>query len=330
MIFHQYPSSSLVCRIWSNDSVFAMNRPLSRRQTFRQSLSDHAKSSLPSLVRSSTIFFDSKKENWPEPEKSIGRPCELLFKNTECWEVVGPVLDIFNKIAPAIDKLIEDNQELLEQGEPKSRGISFAMWMEGSKPSSARPVIVFCSRSRRQRSYAKALLKESSILDKHPGVSIKALDKMPAIRHAQSLKSHLSSSAASRLDIFMTDPSSEPFGAQITFGDSEAATMLGMVYLNGKQHALIPQHPRFDHYDEELDVLPDKEELLEFDEDSDMDETVLIEITSNGKLLRIIRWQRVLFEHNTSFYSTPFLDMTGSKRALLKLLSSQLSFSNVQ
>ncbi|KAI4161813.1 MAG: hypothetical protein LQ342_004504 [Letrouitia transgressa] len=261
-----------------------MNRPLSRRQTFRQSLSDHAKSSLPSLVRSSTIFFDSKKENWPEPEKSIGRPCELLFKNTECWEVVGPVLDIFNKIAPAIDKLIEDNQELLEQGEPKSRGISFAMWMEGSKPSSARPVIVFCSRSRRQRSYAKALLKESSILDKHPGVSIKALDKMPAIRHAQSLKSHLSSSAASRLDIFMTDPSSEPFGAQITFGDSEAATMLGMVYLNGKQHALIPQHPRFDHYDEELDVLPDKEELLEFDEDSDMDETVLIEITSNASI----------------------------------------------
>ncbi|KAI4211384.1 MAG: hypothetical protein LQ351_005810 [Letrouitia transgressa] len=206
-----------------------MNRPLSRRQTLRRSFSDHAKSSLPSLVRSSTMVFDSKKESWPEPEKSIGRPCELRYKNTECWEAVGPVLEIFNEIAPAIDKLIEDNQELLEQGEPKSRGISFAMWMEGSKPSSARPVIVFSSRTRRQRSYAKTLLKESSILDKHPGVSVKALDKMPAIRHAQPLKPPLSGSAASRLDIFMTDPSSEPFGARITFGDSEAATMLGTV-----------------------------------------------------------------------------------------------------
>ncbi|KAL9608781.1 MAG: hypothetical protein Q9167_006404 [Letrouitia subvulpina] len=230
------------------------------------------------------MFFDSKKESWPEPEKSIGRPCELHFKNTKCWEVVGPVLEIFNEIAPAIDKLIEDNQELLDQGEPKSRGIGFAMWMEGSKPSSARPVIVFSSRSRRQRSYAKALLKESSILDKHPGVLIKALDKMPAIRYAQPLKPHLSDSAASRLDVFMTDPSSEPFGARITFGDSEAATMLGMVYLNGKQHALVPQHPRFDHYDEELDVLLAKDELLEFDEDSDMDETELVEITSNASI----------------------------------------------
>ena len=262
-----------------------MNPPLSRRQTLRQSLSDHAKSSLPSLVRSGTMLFDSKKESWPNPEHSIGRPCELRFKNTECWEATGPALTVFNQIAPAVDKLIEDNMELLEQGEPKSSGISFNMWMEGSKPSSARPVIVFSSRSRRQRTCAKALLKDSGILDKYPGISIKALDRIPAIHQAKSLPQIPSRHNHSTLDIFVNDPASEPFGAQISFGDSKFATMLGMVYLNGIKHALIPQHPRFNHDREDLNDTCEKEQLLEFDEDSEVDETDLVEITSAGMFL---------------------------------------------
>lgn len=263
-----------------------MTPPLSRRQTLRQSLSDHAKSSLPSLVRSGTMLFDSKKENWLNPEESIGRPCELRFKNTECWEAKGPALAVFNQIAPAIDKLVEDNMELLEQGEPKSSGISFNMWMEGSKTSSARPVIVFSSRSRRQRTCAKALLKDSGILDKHPSISIKALDKMPAIHQAKSL-SHAPSryDYNNTLDVFLNEPASEPFGAQISFGDSKLATMLGIVHLNGKQHALIPQHPRFNHNREDLNNTCAKDELLEFDEDSEIDETDFVEITSAGKSL---------------------------------------------
>ena len=229
------------------------------------------------------MLFDSKKENWPNPEDSIGRPCELRFKNTECWEAKGPALSVFNQIAPAVDKLIEDNMELLEQGEPKSSGISFNMWMEGSKPSSARPVIVFSSRSRRQRTCAKALLKDSGILDKHPSISIKALDKMPAIHHAKSLPRNPSRYNHSTLDVFLNDPESEPFGAQISFGDSKFATMLGMIYLDGKQHALIPQHPRFDHDQEDLNNACEKDQLLEFDEDSEVDETEFVEITSTGR-----------------------------------------------
>ena len=231
------------------------------------------------------MLFESKKESFPNPEDSIGRPCELRFKNTECWEAKGPALIVFNQIAPAVDKLIEDNMELLEQGEPKSSGISFNMWMEGSKPSSARPVIVFSSRSRRQRTCAKALLKDSGILDKHPSISVKALDKMPAIHQAKSLRQIPFPQNYSTLDVFLNDPASEPFGAQISFGDSKCATMLGMVNLNGKQHALIPQHPRFNYDREDLDNTCEKEQLLEFDEDSEIDETDLVEITSTGTSL---------------------------------------------
>ncbi|KAL8824110.1 MAG: hypothetical protein Q9191_005290 [Dirinaria sp. TL-2023a] len=229
------------------------------------------------------MLFNTRKESWSDPEQSVGRPCELKFKGTECWEVVGPALDVFNKVAPAIGKLLADNQELLEQGEPKPRVTSFNMWMVGSRPSSAQPVIVFSSKSRRQRIYAKTLLEQSGLLKEYPGVSIKTLDKMPAVHQAAALAPDFSRVGQSGLDVFMTDPSSEPFGAQISFGDSKIATMMGLVMLNGKRHALIPQHPRFDYHDEDVETLPTKDELLEFDEDSDVDDDDhLAEITSTA------------------------------------------------
>ena len=307
-----------------------MSPPLSRRPRLRQSLSDHARSTMPSLVKSSTRIFENRKETWLEPEKSvgtwfrihklsvnrsrrdlcwktllittivlllnacpsagmltlkpsIGRSCQLKFKNTECWEVVGPARELFDRIAPAIDKLLEDNQESLEQGESKPRGISFNMWMEGSRPSSAQPIIVFSSKSRRQRLYAKALLKGSEILVGHPGVAVKALDRMPAVHQAKSLPPDPSPLADRSRDIFMTNSSVEAMGAQISFGNSKIATMLGIVEINGKKHTLVPQHPRFDTTDQDLDSLPGEDHLLEFDDESESEDDNLADITSTGK-----------------------------------------------
>ena len=229
------------------------------------------------------MLFDSSKVRWADPEESVGRPCELKFKTTHCWEVTGPALDIFNKLAPAIGKLLEDNQELLEQGEPKPRVVSFNMWMKGSKPSSAQPVIVFSSKSPRQRRYARSLLKDSGLLQEYPGIMIKALDKMPAVLQARPPRPAPPLIADNSLDVYMTDRSSELFGAQISFGDSKIATALGIVIVNGEQRILVPQHPRFTYHDEDSENLPTKDQLLEFDEDSEDDEDGLFEITSAGK-----------------------------------------------
>lgn len=229
------------------------------------------------------MLFESAKERWVDPQKSIGRPCELKFKGTRCWEVTGPALEVFNKLSPAIDKLLADNQELLEQGEPKPRVVSFNMWMEGNRPCSAQPVIVFSSKSRRQRSYAKVLLKECGLLKEYPGISIKALDKMPAVHQARTLPPAPLPVADNSFDVFMTDRSSELFGAQIMFGNSKIATALGFVSLNKEQRILIPQHPHFAYYDEDTTTIPTKDHLLEFDEDSDSDDDDLVEITSAGK-----------------------------------------------
>lgn len=125
-------------------------------------------------------IFDTKSLPWPNPQESIGKKC-LSLPNIHCWQVTGPALDIMEKLSLPIMALLDKNHELLEQGESKPRAISFNMWMIGSCPSSAVPTIVFSSRSRRQRTYAKSLLKESKLLDDYPGVRIKTLDKVPAI-----------------------------------------------------------------------------------------------------------------------------------------------------
>lgn len=53
---------------------------------------------------------------------------------------------------------------------------------------------------------------------------------------------------------------------------SRPDSMLGIVYLDGMQHAIVPQHPRFDHHNEEYDQFSSKDEEFEFDEDSDVDD----------------------------------------------------------
>ncbi len=44
----------------------------------------------------------------------------------------------------------------------------------------AEPTLVFSSKSRRKRRHAKALLKDSKLLDAYPGVRVKTQEKMPA------------------------------------------------------------------------------------------------------------------------------------------------------
>lgn len=247
-----------------------MTHSLSWRQNLRESL--------PSM-------FEVKKPSWPNPQDSIGQEClNVKFVNgLRCWQVVGPALEVMEKLCVPIKDLLDKHQELLEQGESKPRAMSFEMWMLGALPTSAQPTIVFSSKSKRQRTYAKVLLKKSKLLDEYPSLQIKALDRMPAVYQSAERVPEANTSIASDNDVFLADESCEPCGALITFGHAKMATMGGVLLINGVHYGISAQHARHRPLAELEDNVPDSGPLC-FDDDSDIENDDLMDITSAASI----------------------------------------------
>lgn len=230
------------------------------------------------------MIFESKKDSWPEPEKSIGRPCAQRLRVTECWEVVGPALELMQKLSPDIKRLLEENRELLEQGEDRPRVVAFNMWMEGSKPTSAQPIIVFSSKSRRQRSFAKALLKQSGLLADHPSIQIKTLDKMPAVYRAAEGESTGKTMTKDDKDVYVVGRSTDTCGTLISFGNSKISTLTATFIVGDVWYGVSAQHTRL-NYPQEPASPTSTVEFLTFDEDSDEEVDDVATATSKGELL---------------------------------------------
>lgn len=248
--------------------------PSSRREQIRQSLSDFG--------RSSSMIFESKKESWPKPEESIGRPCVQKMRGTECSEVVGPALELMQKLSPDIKRLLEDNRELLEQGEDRPRVVAFNMWMEGSKSTSAQPIIVFSSKSRRQRTFAKALLKQSGLLADHPNIQIKTLDKMPAVYRAVDGDSGSKKPTKEDQDVYVLGQSEEICGALIGFGNTGLSTLTATFQVGDLWYGMSAQHARLD-CPQEPESPTATDEVLAFDDDSDYEADDFATATSKGE-----------------------------------------------
>ena len=246
------------------------------------------------LTKSMPLMFDNKNSTWPDPERSVGKEC-LSISGLRCWLPIGPALAAFEVLAKDLQDLLDKHKDALKQGEPKPRAISFNMWMTGSKPELSCPTIVFSSKSPRQRAFAKALLKDSKLLDQYPGVRIKTWDRMPAIYQAGSQKpdtiettrdsTDIVPNDASEEAIYMVDDSRGSCGALIAFGRLRLATMGGILLINGTYYGISAQHGRYEFLEEPEDGINEGNSLC-FDDDSDTEDSDLdnlIEITSRGK-----------------------------------------------
>ena len=230
--------------------------------------------SIPSILITS-------KSAWPDPEQSIGRECSKI-SGLRCWEVTGPALEIMNRLSIPIKEMLDNYQDILEQGELKPRAVSFHMWMIGSAASAASPTIVFSSKSRRQRTFAKVLLKESKLLDNYPGVRIKTLDKVPAIYQAAESNLDLDSQEISNDGIYMVDDSHGVYGSLVSFGNSGLATMGGVILIDNVHYGISAQHARLNYIRERQCLTSEPADAPCFDEDSESEYGDLVEATSRG------------------------------------------------
>ena len=247
------------------------------------------------LTNSMPLIFDHKNAAWPDPEQSIGEEC-LSIGDLRCWLPIGPALAAFGVLAKDLQKLLDNHKDALKQGEPKPRGMSFKMLMTGCKPESSSPTIIFSSKSLRQRAFAKALLKDSKLLNQYPGIRIKTLDRMPAIYRAGSQEPDTIETTDDIIDdvhnddseeeaVYMVDNSRGSCGALIAFGRLRLATMGGILRINGTYYGISAQHGRYDFLDEPGDATNEGNSFC-FDDDSDTEDSELgnlVEITSRGK-----------------------------------------------
>lgn len=239
--------------------------------------------SISSKFETTKSIWPDPKSTWPDPTKSTGRECPKT-KGPRCWEVIGPALQIWNNLSIPIKELLDKNQESLEQGELKPSAISFHMWMVGSTATAANPTVVFSSKSPRQRRFAKALLKESKLLDNYPpGIKIMTLDKAPAIYQAANANGDVDDENVSDNGIYMVDDSRGACGSLVAFGSSRLATMGGVILIDGVHYGISVQHARFDYARERQPLTNEPADVPCFDDDSDSEYSEMIEGTSRGK-----------------------------------------------
>ena len=236
----------------------------------------------PTLRNPMPLFFDPKKPVWPNPELSIDHESPSI-NGLRCWQVKGPARVAMGTLSMPIAQLLDKHCESLEQGESKPRAMSFTMWMVGTSPRNASPTIIFSCKSRRQRVFAKALLKDSRLLDPYPGVKIKTLDKTPAVYYAGNIID-TNDDIENTLDdgIYLVNSPHGTCGALISFGQAKRATMGAVLLLDGSQYGITVQHARPDHCTGEPTSADCTESPCFDDDDEDEEDFGLVELTSTG------------------------------------------------
>lgn len=164
--------------------------------------------------------------------------------------------------------------------------------MEGKSPGTSQPVIVFSSKSWRQRTQAKELLKHSGLLKNYPGIKLKTLDRMPAIYRTQGQeleqghtdpKSQYAVTIPEDPRVYIHGDHDVACGASISFGNVRSATLAGLIIVSGICYGLTAQHGRFKPQEPLLPTAR-SDEILAFDEDSDEGNHQDAENTRRGEL----------------------------------------------
>ena len=240
-----------------------------------------------------TSMFKKKKDIWPSPELSIGRPCPTNSSSGCCWEAIGPARDAFQEVAEKIGKLFQSQNDYLDEGEEHSFTFSYGIWMVGWDKTHAVPTIILGCESTAVRTKAKNVLKDSGLLKPFPGIALKPTSRTPdPLAGGDNLgefKPFESNNDGNMDSIYTFNGAKERCGIPIFLGGANnppprfarKATMGGTILVDGVAYGLSVSHVFSSNLQRPRNSA--KEELIVFDEDSDTDAESFVEMTSKGK-----------------------------------------------
>ena len=220
----------------------------------------------------------SEKSCWQYSADAFGPLCTQVGAQS-CWFVAGPALALHDSIAAQVDDFLSRNQEEIIRGEAKATMVCWNLYMVGNNPTTARPMLVITSKSSRQRQYAKALLKESKLLEDYPAIRIRTVAKVPAQLKGGSTSSATSNSSFGS-SIFLAPGSLTLSGALVSVGGKGLATVGGIVKIGATFYGFTAHHPGLgiSRWEEE-----DSADFYDFDEDSDSDDDEdIVDTTGKG------------------------------------------------
>ncbi|KAM0196962.1 hypothetical protein ACHAPA_002047 [Fusarium lateritium] len=113
-------------------------------------------------------------DKWKNPEDSIGAFIGYLRGGRyRCWEAAGPVRLAFRKLSPEIKDCLESS------GIPPTDIVSWSIYMVGHDEKNAAPKLLICSTDPKTRKDIRKLIKDSKIMEKHPGIGLEDVSTLP-------------------------------------------------------------------------------------------------------------------------------------------------------
>ncbi|KAE8441858.1 hypothetical protein EG329_004213 [Mollisiaceae sp. DMI_Dod_QoI] len=236
--------------------------------------------------------------------------------DSSCWEATNLAREEFSRIAERIKDYLE------KYSDPISDEVTWSMYMIGKTKETADPTIMFSGRDPRCRKQIKKTIKESGILDKHPGMKLGDASRPPdfdqlvplagrvygqSYRYTTSLLS-LPSSAFSDFDDWALEENF--YSNQVAFAEASGclapkklfipihdsnrtlvsvrlATGGGIVNASGRHFYLTAGHAFEDRVDLFYTNLSKKSDEFQFDltEEIDSDDEIdLVDTTSRGSI----------------------------------------------
>lgn len=230
-------------------------------------------------------MFRRRKPVWKNPELSVGSKSETRIGGMNCYEAVGEVCRAFLDVAGSIKILLDDNKDELERGEQKQSTVAFYIFMIGSDPRQSQPTIIFASRSKRQRTMAKVLVKEQDLLARYPGIRLETLPQLPAVPRAPSKPSASYEKQTGSYESMEGEQTCEIVGkpdylcgALLQCGESQA-TLGGIIRIGSRLYGTTAFHAGLSMPNEEEEPAGELVFDMVFDSDSEED----FDATSHGK-----------------------------------------------
>ncbi|KAH9207985.1 hypothetical protein DL95DRAFT_415189 [Leptodontidium sp. 2 PMI_412] len=234
-------------------------------------------------------FSFGKQKRWVSPQDSTGVYLATIGLNKSCWEATGPARSVFDTLQDDIGNYINQTCESL------SKDVVWSLYMVGRPRETAFPVITFISCEPGPRQRLRALIIESTILEKHPGFITMDIDRPPGCKSSVIMtlggldESSSDSNQSPPQQISISVPSNNLMGSSIYLpgrGSNLVATGGCLVQFKEKLFMTSVAHPFKTGWNDRFpETAPPGDYVFDIDEidDHEEDET-MVHLTSSGSI----------------------------------------------